>query len=238
MAPTPAVGAATYRFDSITQGVHPRHRSGGVVSDGKRWRIDFDLADGEVPSLTSVIGTADGKVVALNSTNKTWYHLRSRLELGAYSPLFSYSGADVPKGLRVVAQKVKVGDDQPFLFVKFSYSFEVELGQERERVPFAISGEFRAWPCEAEPEALPWDPMELSTGVPQLDAAMNVISEASNQRACRSEVIVSQSVARGPKRTATISRSIGTFLSSPSASTFDVPRDYTLQEPQYGGVSR
>jgi hypothetical protein len=236
MATLPTEAATSYRFASTTEGVHPRHRAGRVVIDGPKWRVDFDVAADEVPYLTSVISNGDGTLFALNASNHTWFELDSRRSMGIESPLFSYPGAGPAKALKVVRKSTTPGGDLPFLTISFSYIVEVTLASER--VPVAVNGELSAWPCSAAPEQLAWSSTEFATGVKDVDDAMNAATVASNHAACRSEVTVTQSVAKGPNRVAKIRRSIEMLATPPPAVMFTVPAGYVHQKPQYGMSER
>lgn len=240
-----ADAAEIYRFQTTTQGVYPEHHEGTVLIDGKHWRMSFDAIPDYVTDFNALIGTEDGTLIAINDSNHTWFHLKSRERLGIANSLFTFFAF----GEAAKASKIRItlrpaepdrGRDAtagPTSRIAFSYRIDVKVSGEN--VQGEVSGEIRVWTTAGpERQDLPWRAVDLRTGLDAVDEALRIPLAGARGLAWQSETEVSRRLAGGEVLKQTIRRTLGPLTHTQAEPReFTVPADYRYQEPVIGSFA-
>lgn len=224
--------ATTFHFTSITEGTYAARSSGTAVVDGKRWRITFDAPSDAFPDLTSIIGSENGELIALDAARHTWFRLPSRQRLASDTSLFRFDyGRDFrPSKIRVT---VTPSSKDGMTVVAFSYRFEAKVGSEP--VSGEVRGELRLWMDSHVDGAPPWKALDLTIGNEQVDAAFQQALANLGGASARCEIEVTRQLDGGEALRQVTRRTISevTAVTSEPA-MFAVPADYRYGEPVIG----
>lgn len=226
---TAANAGWSYRFSTTTEGQYAKHRSGRVIGDAGHWRIEFDREPGAVLAETAIIG-GDGQSIALNDQNQTWYRPPSAWSTAISPWLFTYG-----KEAQVSKVKVTRTDGNP-IRIAFSYRMLFHLGLEAVRGD--VWGEIRMSPAQ-QPPPLPWNPLELLTGLGEVDTALSKAITAANAYPVELELEVSRRLERGAVLKQLVKRTTEPKVpATADPSLFRVPPGYRYQEPVIGTPGR
>ena len=161
--------AVSYRFSTNTEESRPSRAEGTVFVDGSRWRIVYAPVPGQVTAQTVTIGTAGMPVIAVNDENQTWYRIPDWNGAPAGGSLFSFG-----KSLKISKLKVVPTVNGALTRVVFSYDFLTSYSGQKLRG--AVWGEIRVRNGEAKyPVDLPWRPVNLTTGLEEVDQAFQAV---------------------------------------------------------------
>lgn len=243
----PVQAAIAYHFKTTTEGFDANHREGRVVVDGSRWRIDFDAIPNDVIELNAIVATADGSLIAINDSNRTWFRLKSRERLGINNALFTFLFV----GETTLASEIHVSfdpakrnprpdrdavprDAAPPDRISFSYRIDTKVSSYD--VKGKVWGEIRVWTTqELEQPEIPWRAFDLQTGFDAVDAALRVPLSGVRGIPWQSEVEVSRRLEDGEVLRQVVRRTIGPLepiVTHPGQ--FTVPSGYRYQEPAFG----
>jgi hypothetical protein len=225
------LAATTYRFTSVTEGQYPSHASGKVTVAGRQWRVDFDKIADDVTLATAAIAASDeGIPIAINDENQTWYRLKP-------APFAIRSGLfDFPTMGEQKFSKVSVTRAAPDR-ITFSYRFELRMGGELLRGD--VWGEMRVRVDAATTIALPWNPAEVSSGVPAFDEALRKELSTFVGTPVECSIEVSRRLDGAPTFRQKITRRIDARApATASPEIFRVPAGYREQEPVVGVPGR
>ena len=225
--------AETYRFSSRTDGAYAATIAGRATVDGNRWRIDFDLAPDDVVYLTAIISTADGQLIALDDSQKTWFRLTSRRRLEIDRTLFSYNmlGSVKVTALSVKAMPLAAAGG-PSWRIEFSYKIATKISGELVRG--RVEGSMSIW-TSPDLRSLPWNPVELHTGLPSVDEAIAAALRGIEGTIWQAEIEVGRRLADGPVLRSSIRRTVADFRDAPASDEkFSIPAGYVFREPVLG----
>jgi len=233
--------AETYYFQSTTEGLHSKHQEGTVLIDGKRWRINFDPVPGDVTDFNAIVGTEDGRLIAINDSNRTWFDLKSLSRVEIDSSLFTFFAiGQVTKAAKIrIAEPIEPargrGDAAGFT-KRITFSYRIDVTVSSENVPGEVWGEIRLWVKPGmERRELPWKVMYLKTGIDAVDEALQAPLSKVGGLEWKSETEVSRRLAGGEILKQVIRRTIGPLTSTAADPLqFAVPSGYRYQEPVVG----
>ena len=234
----PIEAAVKYRFDTVTQGTYARRAAGLVIIEAKQWRITYDRLPETVTDITAVIGTSEGIPLALNETNRTWFHLPSLRRLAVDHSLFHFRDGTRAAKIRVVTVPSKpdssrAASNGTITRIVFSYRIESWVGSEQIRGD--VWGEIRVWAAAGGRLDLPWKPLDLDTRIDSVDEAFRSALAKIDGVPWQSEVDVSRRLDGGETLRQVTRRTIGDLMDiSAESSIFSLPSDFRYQEPVIG----
>jgi hypothetical protein len=241
VVPAHSAGAFTYQFSTTIEGDYPAQASGTVVVDGAHWRIDYQPQADQVTDLNAITAADDGRLIAINDSLRTWFRLPNRDRLSIENSLFSY-GQDVRVSrLRITAgpaSTLTASADRAGRESHVGFSYAIASGQGEAIVRGDVAGEIVVW-TSLLPETLglPWKPLDLHTGLTQVDAALQQSLAGMTGSAFRVRVTVARTLEGGVTLRQVITRQIGPVTATGTAGgTFAVPSAYRYQEPVIGGA--
>jgi hypothetical protein len=231
--------AQNFEFANRVAGAYPRSEAGRVTIDGDKWRIDYAPAETGVIVFNSLLGV-DGKTIALNHSERTWFWLKTRTLLQIEASLFAYGmAANETTRVRVErARAVDEADGRTKWSVPFAYVLHTRISGEK--IQGRVWGEVRVWTAAGPTVALPWQPLDLSTGLPDVDVAFErAFAPFAGLSVTTCEVDVSRQLERGAIMQLQIRRSRGEIARGAlTPGVFDVPRGYRYEEPRIGAPGR
>jgi hypothetical protein len=239
--PAHSAGGFTYQFSTTIEGDYPTHAAGTVVFDGEHWRIDYQPQPDQVTDLNAITAGDDGRLIAINDSLRTWFRLPNRDRVSTENSLFSY-GRDVRVSkLRVTspaANSVTASADQAGREYRINFSYAIASGQGEAIVRGDVAGEIVLWTALLpETRGMPWKPLDLHTGLAQVDAALQQYLAGITGSTFRARVTVSRTLEGGATLKQVITRQIGPVTAAATATgTFAVPAGYRYQEPVIGGA--
>lgn len=234
--------AKSYSFSSVASGMYEARTAGHVLLSGSLWRVNFDPDSVDFIIHTSLIGGGpDGKVFAVNDTNRTWYDPKSHRDLAEHNSIFTLNGAREASGIHVSlksnGESDGTGPSAPVNVIRFSYRFLADMGDAK--IGGEVAGEIRVWstldPSRA-PMLQPWSVVAIGTGFANVDEALQQLVRQLPGSPFKAEISVSRRLDGGAWYREEIQRSI-TPVAEGSArdSDFIVPADYAYREPVVGG---
>lgn len=228
----------SYHFATSSEGTYQRKAEGSVLLDGTKWRVDYKLAPGEVSDLNAIVSGEHGEWIAVNDSMHSWFRLASKRRIAIDSGLFTYGPAKA-SNILVALHPEAAGDDRagaggPEYRLTFSYRIITTVSGETVRGE--VHGEMRIWTDPSRTvESLPWMPLDLHTGVTDVDQAMSRELRGIAAMAWRTETEVSRTLDGGETLKERITRSIDPIETTYIApDRFQIPVDYRNEEPQYG----
>jgi hypothetical protein len=227
-----AATAFTFAVDS--EGTYSASRHGRLVSDGSRWRIDYDPST-EVRAHDSLIGRGGERRIALNHSNKTWYYVDPGIPTIAIPTLFNFYRSSESRATKArVGSAPSSASNANTKTVAFNYNTVTQIGTESVRGE--VSGRI-----VLSPAAFPHENCrELfdapSTGIPEIDAKLRAaLSEVMLANTEKSELTVTRRLDGGPPMTQVIRTTIESLGEVGSRDAdFEVPTDYQYQPPLIG----
>ena len=222
-----AGAAVRYRFSSVAEQSYAKKSSGTVLVDGNRWRINYDRDPDKVMDVTAIIGSPDGSLIALNDENQTWFKLTSRSRLSADAMLFTYAGGSNPRVSKLKVSTEPAGD------VTFSYRIDMNVGGVGLRGE--VWGRIHVVPSDKN-VTLPWNPLELHTGLEAVDVALSTaLSRWGGRSVTECDIEVSRRLENGAVLTQKTRRTVSDFSEAAAPkNAFAVPAGYRYQEPVLG----
>jgi hypothetical protein len=201
------------------------------------WRIDFVLPSEELTGFNTLIGTANNEVVAVNDARHTWFRLDGRTRLRIPSSLFTFGLDNRASSVRVAVRQVEQRESHAGgneWHVAFSYGIKTKVGGEMVRG--RVWGEFRVKISDAPPPSeLPWRPLDLHTGLDQVDRSLQEAFAKIEGTPLAIEMHVSRQLENGVVMHQLVRRRIGKVSRTTSEKgSFEPPAGYHYQEPLIG----
>lgn len=220
------------RISSIKEGTYSSRQEGALLRDGSRWRIDV-LHPSESATLTSIVGTEGGELLAINEARKTWYRLKNRYWLAIDRSLFTY-GASPIEVSRLKLDRLPPASGSREVTFKLSYNIRFRISGEAVRGRVAAEIRVVTGPgCSAA--AGSWSPLELNVGLPEVDDALRKAFGSIEGVPVETVTRVERQLEQGEVLHATITRRIEDCAQEPiSPEVFAVPAGYRYEEPQLG----
>ena len=237
LASTRMLGSEVCSFEGTTTGSYPRHHMGTVMADGARWRIAYLPNPDAVEDLSAIISGADGKIVALNEANHTWFYLKRRNRFEIDNSLFTFSYGQVPRATKVTVKTRSASHPdgaEPSTIISFSYQLAATVAGEK--ITGSVWGTIEIWTgSSTDCSELPWKVFELSTGLEEVDVALRAAASSIKGVAWKSETKVSRQMAGGAVLQQTTTRLLRPLTSAGhGAPDVTIPKGYTYQETVYG----
>jgi hypothetical protein len=219
--------ATAHRFAIASEGSYPVERRGRLVSDGNRWRIDYDQSNGVRPH-DSVIGGSSDRRIALNHSNKTWYYLDPAEPTVVLASLLDFYRVSPPKA-------TKFSLDETDRVISFKYGTVSRMGTESLRGDFSgrivVSASGSPLPSGARDLLYPLP----RTGIADVDRKLQDALAHVMANAGSTEITLARQFKGGESMTQVIRANIAEAEQTATASdSFRVPDGYQYQLPVIG----
>jgi hypothetical protein len=219
LAASPSARAATeYEFTVKSEGAYSSNQSGRITVAGEGWRIDFNGSD-EVRAHDTVLLARDGRIVALNHSNQTWYELAHTPALYVRS-LFDFHQRYHTESSAIKIDRIRAGSGA------FRYKTRFVIGGE------AVTGSMwgrlaiETGPAGSEPSPMALL-FSLATGTPATDQALHGVFAERASVARRVELTLNRQFDGATAMTQVIEWSInGARAVDVAPSMFSIPAQY------------
>jgi len=192
--------------------------------------------------MNAIVAAADGSIIAINDSNRTWFRLKSRERLGINNALFTFQFVGETTRASEIHVSFELGkrDPRPDRDAGFpdriSFSYRIDTKVSSYDVKGKVWGEIRVWTTqELDHPEIPWRAFDLQTGFDAVDAALRVPLSGIRGIPWQSEVEVSRRLEDGEVLRHVVRRTIGPLEPIVThAGQFTVPSGYRYQEPVFG----
>lgn len=230
----PALAAMSkYSFSIESEGAYTAVRRGQMLVSTDRWRIDLDDAN-EVRAHDSVIGGGtEGRRIALNHANKTWYYLDAAMPTVAVPSLLDFYRRNPTTFTKF--QKSPGSQKAGVATTSFRFNSESKIGPESLKGDVAVEIEVAS--SEPRPsQARVIDALRLlTTGINDLDSKLqDALARASESTGESTMTITRRCKGASPMKQVIRIRVERAGELVGSEDSFKVPEGYQHQPPVIG----
>lgn len=227
---TVSIEATTaYAFVVESSGSYTARRSGRLISDGNRWRLDYDDSS-EVRAHDAVIGGSADRRIAVNHSNKTWYYLEPTAPTIYLPTVFDFYRGNPSKASKFRFDASQTGRQE----ISFQYDTLSQVGTEslRGEVSVRITHAASDFHVENGIVQLLYVPR---TGIAEIDVKLRDALTRVEGNVGSSEITITRRFRGGAPMTQVIRvRILEAKESTLKPDDFKIPDGYEYQPPVIG----